>query len=387
MGGLKNLGRGLAAGMTVFGQGIINKEVREEDKRRFDEQSARAERQLQIQEKAAADAAKMAELNLAMKRVQYNNKMLVNAVKQNDYDPTVTMNALNNYGPTGGRIYKKNEGESSNTGETVWDIGTYRMNKEGNPELNDDGTFAWDLLPGDAGRISFKDKAELAQWVTPQLSPDVMLATDLAGITGEQTRQQANERFKQQATDDAEFLSKYADTPAGQKILANQEKEKAELAKTKAETTLAKSKAGLADAQAKAEPGKGTAAEKQGHYTGVGGQKIEQTSQQVEKAKAFASALNKTGEFGVVSPDDAARIMDIQNDPKAQSIIDKDMRALSAGSMTDVEFHEKYKSARLPKKFVQSLIDSVPESVDPETPNLAQKALNKIFGSKFGFGD
>ena len=380
MGGLKNLGRGLAAGMSVFGQGIINKEAREEDKRRFDEQSARAERQLQIQEKAAADAAKMAELNLAMKRVQYNNKMLVNAVRQNDYDPTVTMNALNTYGPTGGRIFKKNEAESSKTGGIVWDVGTYRMTKEGNPELNEDGTFAWDQLPGDSGRVSFKDKAEMAAWVTPQLAPDVMLATDLAGITGEQTRQQANERFKKQATEDAEFLAKYADTPAGQKIIAAQEKEKAELAKIKAETKLAKSKAGLADAQAKEVPNAGDAkkAQQAGSYTGIDGKEHTQTSQQVEKAKAFAGALNKTGEYGQVDPDDAARIMDFKGDNKSQAKVKKAVQLVDNGTWTKEKFKEELSTSNLPPEFLDKLLADYMAAPAPEKRSVWDQIFSRL---------
>ena len=383
MGGMKNLGRGLAAGMTVFGQGIINKEVREEDKRRFDEQSARAERQLQIQEKAAADAAKMAELNLSMKRVQYNNKMLVNAVKQNDYDPTVTMNALNNYGPTGGRIFKKNEAESSKTGGIVWDVGTYRMTKEGNPELNDDGTFAWDPLPGDSGRVSFKDKAELAQWVTPQLAPDVMLATDLAGITGEQTRQQANERFKKQATEDAEFLAKYADTPAGQKILAAQEKEKAELAKTKAETKLATSKAGLANAQAKQIPKEAKQAKGEDQLKSLNGELVTRTKGQAQQdLEVFRKAGAKYSD--VTSPQQAYWINEVKENPDVRKNFEMGVTKVINGDMTEAEFLKKVSSKGLSREFAaeflaQAQADSEEWKKAQDKPGLFKRTWNTIF--------
>ena len=365
MGGLKKLGRGLGAGLQVFGQGMIDKEKREEEKRRYDEQSAREERRLEIAEQDAASREQMAKMNLAMKKVEYNNKMLVETIMKNDFDPEVTGQAFSQFGPAGGRNYSYNPIRSKEIGGISYDIRVPETDPEsGQPRIGEDGKILYKSLAPGSNRLEFSGtdangndaRGQMASYFSPLMNADFMLAHELQGITAEQTFQQSEELFRKKAKADREFLKTHADTPQGRKMLAELERGEEQNKKTKAETSKLNAEAGAA----------GLAKAPDSTVTSITGKKKPQTSQDVEKAKAFAHALNSSGEYGKVSPDDAARIMEFEGDNDAQEKVKQAIQAVEQGAWTQDEMLKALKTTNLPKAFLQKITAGYMSTPAPE---------------------
>jgi len=414
--GLQRLGRGLAAGLTTLGAGMHRDEQEAEDKRRFDEQSARAERQLQLQEQQAKQQADMAKLNLDIKKVEYNNKMLSTSLIQNKYGEKTTIDALNRYAINGGRIYKKNEAESSKQGKMVWDVGTHVLDKDGNPLLNDDGTKKWELLPPGANQEVFANTEELVNFVTPIMNPDFALAMQMQGITAEQTRQQAQDAFRKNALENKEFLEdpRYRNTPEGQKMLAEIERTKLEAKKGEQDLKESAAKTRLMGAQAESEKvNRGLATEttisqsnlreRQGKLYEAQAKKEAQpdlragesimdsmTGEQIVRSKGetqqdlevFRKAGTKYSD--VTSVKQAYWINEVKENPAVRNDFKAGITAVLNNQITETDFLSKISSKGLSREFASEMLaiaqaDAEEWKKSKNTDNLFERTWNKIF--------
>lgn len=251
----KKIGRALVAGLQTFTatKALSDKEEFErkqlaKQEERLQRQEGRADRQLELQEKQFLQQQETAKLNLAMQKVEHNNKMLINNISGSNWDEAVVAKALTDYGPVSGRVFVHNRTASAdvakltnNPGAIVYDVGVYETNREGNPTLGEDGKFKFKRLAGDSGSRVFANKDELVKFVSPMLHPQYMFGNMLKNQTAEETYQKS-----------LEFAEKFKDTPKarGESAVLRTKEAEADIQQEKARRV----KAGLSDENPPASP-------------------------------------------------------------------------------------------------------------------------------------
>lgn len=390
MGGLKNFGRGLGAGLQVLGQGIINKEVREEDKRRFDEQSAREEKRLKIAEDDAASRQKMAELDLAMKKVEYNNKMLVDQITKNNFDPVVTGRAFSQFGPSGGRIYEYDPVKSREIGPegVYYDIYVPETDANGNPLLTDQGTIKKKRLAPGSNTLEFQNQKELTQYFVPLMNGDYMLAHELSKIKAEETFNQSVELFDKKMKADNEFYEKYKNTPMGEKFRAEQQRAGLENKKLKQE--INRSEAETAKTQAETEAIKNPAPaglkpkDVGGTMQSLTGKEVKRTKGEAQQdLETFRVASKKYND--VTSPQQAFWINEIKENPTIRKKFSDRVQQVIEGTTARAEFLAQAAKLGLSREFAAEFLDQAEadaeawkEASDSEKPNLLIRTWDTI---------
>lgn len=381
---LRKLGRGLAAGAQVFGQGIIEKEKREKEEARLAEQSSREERRLKLQEQESAIKQQQAQMNLAMKKVEFNNKMLVDTVVKNKYDPEVTGRAFSQYGPTGGRQYHYDPIRSAELGEgaIAYRISVYETGEDGNPLIGDNGQIKEKPLAPGSNTLEFSGideegrdpKAQMVSYFTPLMAPEIMLAHEIQGITSEDTYQRSKDFFEREARDKKEFLAKHADTPQGREMIAKLEKERAtadiEMEKAK------RLKAGLAE--------KPTAKIHESELKSLTGTTVKRSKGEAQQdLTTLRIAAEKYDD--VTSVQQAYWINEVKDNPQIRKQFMTGIDAVLDERLTEEQFVQKLTAKGLSKEFATEMLNSARDSqeewqqqADDRKPGFFKRMWEKV---------
>jgi len=349
---MKKLGRGLAAGLTAVGEIEQKKKSEAEEQARYEAEAARQERALRLQEAESAQRQEENRLKNLMKKAQWKNQQMMQAAAGSNYDPATMAKAWNQFGNNSGThwTYNAMDSAAAGPGVIIYDVGTKEQHSDGTDKMGPDGKPITLKLPGSIGQQRFDNQDDHVNFFLRAADPAWALAHDQANVTAAQTRAKAQKVHDQRLESDPVYRAKWA---TDKELAAlNIKKKKADIEHTRAQTGLAKQ-----------ELEKGVATKPQTSFTGIGGNTIPQSDKDADKAKAFAAAVNKMGD-ATISSNDAARMMQLKDDPKAQAIVEQDLTKLSDGSMTEAEFRKRYKSARLPKYFIDEMIASADVPVE-----------------------
>lgn len=279
MGTLQKLGRGLAAGMQIFGQAMSDKEKAEEKERIRLEQQKREDERFKAQRKDAAIRNEQLRIQNKMNMTKLNAQGLATAASMRNYHPADMAPALTQYSPDG-RVYKFNEGESTwnstnPEGTITMDIGTYQQNTDGTLTKGPDGQPVFESLPGDSSRATWANQADFTEAMTKRSNPAVLFGMQMLDLDGQKARQRA-----QIAADEKAKL----EVKTGVKSKRAQEEEK-----LKAETELLREK--------KEHPErfltKSAAGERVADVVGLDGKTVELTSQGVNLLRSSMDELGK----------------------------------------------------------------------------------------------
>lgn len=341
-GGLAGLGQGL--------QGLGAEMERDEQEEYRKERDLKADEIEERRYKDQREDAKLRNENLKMQmmvnRMQYDNMAMGKAAVTHQFDAQKLVGTLNNNGNTG-YAFRYNESASEalnrNTANAagiggmgtapeqaekgiVYDVGLWQTDKDGNPLTGEDGKKIFKQLEGPAGQTSWKNKADYVNWYSNLQNPADMWA------------RYSNEKTEAQKLEAARKMIEMKEaTESGQ----------ADLAKTKAGTRV--DNANAARLENPSQDKKNTVSE----FTNVLGETVRESSQDVEKAKAYALELNRSGEFAnKIDAKTSARIMNFQDSTDLQRLTESYLKTLN-----EDQFKAKFKEAKLPKEFVQKLWD------------------------------
>jgi hypothetical protein len=341
---INRLGRGLAAGLVAVGEVEERKKAEKKEEERFQAQSARAERQLRIQEAESAQRQERNKLDISMKRVQWKNQQMMQAAAGSNYDPRVMDKAFSQWGTNSGTTWTYNPQKSAAAGKDViiYDIGTTTKNSDGTIKPGADGKAEVVALPGSFSEMRFDNQDDHVNFFLRAADPAWALAHDQAEITAAETRANAQRVHDERLKSDPAYALMHG-TKEEMAKLGIQEK-KVDIRKKTAEAGLAEKKLerGVAEQTTPAQAPVST-------FKSATGQQIKQTAKDVEKAKAFAAAINKTAEVPI-DADDAARIMHVKNDSKSQQVIAK----ILDQTETEAEFIDAF-GGSLPDSFLQQI--------------------------------
>lgn len=341
--------RGVGAALLSIGDSLTEQRLAKEEKARHEEASAKEERRLQLQEQEAAQRRELNELNIQMKKAQWNNQQLMKAVSTSEFDETATAEALTKYMPDG-LVWSHDKLRSSDD-EIIFNIGAYEKKGAGV-----DGTGGVPTPKALAGGMSEKRftsddqytaKEKFVNWVVAQSNPSAFLGMQMQNIQGDEQLRRSQKIHNKRMKEDPVYAKRFGEEQqlgalGVQQAQANVEKTQAETAKLKREP-----KDRTTPAQAPVST-----------FKSFTGKEVKQTAKDVEKAKQFASALNKSGLYEVtLDADDAARISNMKNDPKAQKLINNYRKQIKAGEMTLEEFSDKFAGTDLPQEFVTQMYE------------------------------
>lgn len=387
---LTKLGRGLGAGLQSFGKDYTEAELAEEDKRRFDEKSAREERRLKMQEDEAARREKQAALELAMKRTEYNNKMLVEQVTKNNFDPAITGKAFSQFGPAGGRQYEYDPERSREIGPdaVAYNIFVNETDSEGNPLVDNTGAIKRKRLAPGTNTLDFQNREEMVGYFSPLMSADYMLASELKKKTAEDTFKVSQEYFEKQMQADNAFYEKYKGTPAGEKFRAEQERAGLENKKIKQQTMEAAAETKQIDAVTEqiGKPGLATDPKNIGAtLRSLTGKEVVRTKGEAQQdLETFRVASKKYGDL--TSPQQAFWINEVKENPIVRNKFATRVQDVVAGKLDRETFLSEAAKTGLSREFAEEFLDEAManaeawEEANPKKKrNLLIRTWDKIF--------
>lgn len=324
--------KALADAGVGIGQQMMQDERRQEERQYQEDRELRKEEIEERRWKAQREDARIRNQQLKtqtmINRMKYDNDQLVKAALVTEFDAAKLVPVINKHANTG-YAFRHNPAASEVISEQslegnegiAFDVGVWEEDSEGNPVIGDDGKKKFIKLPGELGLQTWQNKADFTNWYSNLSSPGDTWARYNREKSSAQILKEATEKQKMQD-----------ESASG----------KASIELTKAKTKEIKEKTGT--------PKTGASS-----FRSVSGVDRKQSSQDVEKAKQFAGFLNKSGSFTKqLHADDAARIMDIENDPNAQKMIESYLNTL-----TEEEFKDKFRTndAKLPPEYVQKMWD------------------------------
>jgi hypothetical protein len=276
---LKGLGRGLAAGMQIFGQALSDKEAAAEKERIRLEQQKREDERYLAQRKDAEIRNEQLRIQNKMNMTKLNAEGLAQAAAMRNYHPGDMAPALTQYSPDG-RVYQFNEGDSSwNTtnpeGNIVMNVGTYQQNPDGTLKKGPDGKPIFESLPGDMAKAEWSNQADFTEAMTKRSNPAVLFGMQLLDLDGKKARQRAQITADEKAKLEAKTGVKSKRAAEEEKLIA--------------ETELLREK--------KAHPEKfrtpSAAGDKVARVIGLDGKPVELTSQGVNLLRSSMDELGK----------------------------------------------------------------------------------------------
>jgi len=376
MGTGARLGRALGAGLATFGRAETEREIREEEKRRFDEQSARKERQLKIQEQDAKQRKEMQELKIQQEKAIFNNKQLMQAYVAAKGDPQALGAAMSQYGNTG-RVYQYNPMKSKEQGKIVYDIGTRIRTADGGLKQKD-GKPEIEPLPLSAGEVAFDDQAALDKHIIKSADPEFLLAMERQKNKEEILRDSAIKLMVEKLAVSDEHRAKVEATPEGQRFIEKHRQEienmKARTAKTKAETQRIKS-----------DKGKGLASQAPvTQIKGIGGKPEQLTDADKQIAIQNQKAFEGQGYQGI-TVQEAYRMSQLQSDEEAQRDIADGLVMVQTGELTPAEFRDLAEDYNVPVQFFDNMLAEAEalgeierEEAEARKPSLLKEALKLL---------
>jgi len=344
----RKLGQGLGAGLTTFGAAYGQAQQQEQ-----------AEKQQALENKQSADKfaetkkmndslleqraqqAKLNQFKLNMSKAAESHKMMVDVAAGSGYAPKPTTDAINKYHP-GGIKWIVDDAQSTPDNYVI-NKGYWLKDKDGNVKLDPKtGEKIFEKLPGLASRWEGSPKEFIGE-VNKAMNPVHI-----------QSMQMKDDALKLQL----DYFKKTAEAERG-------EKEKAygteSGARKKTSEELANEQTRLENEklrkQNKGETGKPPAAT----FKDSQNKEHKLSSQEVEIAKADARSLKE--KFGAgITTEQAWRMGKIQDDSQALRVLDSQLRGILDETVTEAEFLKLSKSMKVPREFLQSMIDDAREN-------------------------
>ncbi len=372
----KKVIRGLAAGLSELGRGIKEKEAKAEETRRFEEQSAREERRLQIAEQDAANRQEAAELANTMKQVQFKNQQMNAAIQRSQYEAGALGRAITNFG-SAGEVYThdkiRSAEEAKRTGNpdaVVYKVSMYDKDPvSGKIRTGDDGKFVEIPFPVGQDEVVLESMDERTRWATGHSNPEHMLGIAMSGMQAEDLHKAAVRRS-------GELAEAAATTPQG---VAGLDKTRAQTGKLKAETEVLKRGVGAKP------PRKSSYTNLDGKEVDLGTEESQTARKEFEKMAKNITSLSSVGE--------AKRINETKNDPKIRADFALDIQATLVDPSVAKTAKDKWLKKGLNAEYYDQVVaqaeldkETWVQAEKARTPNLAQKAINKILGTGFGTG-
>jgi hypothetical protein len=356
--------RGLAGGLIAAGTIKEQKDLEAEEKRRYDEEAARKERELQIQEQDAKQRKEMNELKLRQERVLYRNKMLMQSYAESKGNAKAIGQALSNWSMNGTH-YEYNKEKSVN-GEVVYDLYTTKKKADGGLEMDPmTGEAKRERLPLTTGEARFKNMEDLDKHLIRSADPTYMMAMAMEEDLGEIRRKNAKNLMIDKLALDKEFRAEQEKTPEGQRFI---EKHKAEIEHKQAQTGKLKAETNVI------ESGKGgktpTSQVPVAHSKDIYGIQRPMTDAEKQIAVQNQDSLEKAGYKGI-TVQEARRVTELKSDTDNQQIIADALKEVQAGSMTRKEFRDLHKKYNVPKKMFNDMLDQMDEMEDIESEEAA----------------
>ena len=361
-GGLAGLGQGMQIFGKMYGEHLENEERRTLEREKMEQSKELEEQRFKAQREDAKIRNEQLKTQTMINRMKYDNEVMSKAAITARFDPEKLVPTLNNNSNTG-YAFRFNAAESDKITASnpdgkkgfAYDVGVWKTDPEGNPLLDENGKKIFMELPGDSKLQTWKNIDDYTNWYSDLANPSMMWARYQNEKNADQLLEQAR---KQQEMKDQ--------SASGQAAIGLKGAQQAE-AQARADKLTAEKGADNKNYVSS--------------FKGATGEEVQQTSQDVEKAKQFAGSLNKSGKFEkTLDADDAARMMHIKNSDGAQKVISGYLDKAKKGKMTEAEFKEKFKDSKLPSEFIQEMWTEGMKDYVPEEEKKEGGFWDRFFG-------
>jgi hypothetical protein len=246
---LKDLGRGLGAGMQVYGAGMQNEDAAAENKRRYDEQQAIREKELdetsRMNDMKIKEMEQTIEINKFKKYQQEGlryQQQINQGINVSQYDGQYMVGINNKFNPTGTQL-RIVQNKDPNDKSITYEMGVIRPKEDGSGDaIGEDGKKIIDWSGARTKTYANKGSNEHMDFWSSQAHPDFTSSERMAGLSAKRKLGELKAAAEQQKEFNIREEKRIAKTPMGV----------AKLAKIKSEQVLNKATSGLRDAQATA---------------------------------------------------------------------------------------------------------------------------------------
>jgi hypothetical protein len=330
--GIKDIGRGAAAGLATLGSGLRRQRQEEEEQKRYETEQEMKERELKLREDEAAQRKEKLRLENLITKSQIAHGNLKKtamasgyASKETGYGAPAMAEALTKYLPDG--LAYQFDGYAEDTGLPKLTLGTYATDDATGKVKADPGTGKPKFIPlyGEDTKRSqkvFKSEQEWVNFIDSNLNPDWLVAVHADDRSYEKTRSRVKDQI--------------ADEVAKAEAVAGTKKGKSDIDKTKAQTRKLDAETAALEREAK----------------NPQSSKIQQMS-----AKELAADLRDSYPGEPITPELANQMARVRTDPKVRKAFSEAIaKALDPESgYSQAQFIKDGIDVGMPKAFMEML--------------------------------